>query len=145
MEEDDEGVGEGGGGGENHVQNHLGQGGVGHPPVKQGFCSIFRSRCCCCFCCCCDDPDSRSTVVVDPENGTMIAGPPPEIPETCCEKFIDVWTWFRSHVKSFIYSFWFENGIMLCIVINTLCLALDSPDISDDFDYVLSKINDVSY
>ena len=65
--------------------------------------------------------------------------------ETCCEKFTDVWTWFRSHIKSFIYSFWFENGIMMCIVINTLCLALDSPNISEDLDAVLSKVNDVSF
>jgi hypothetical protein len=65
--------------------------------------------------------------------------------ETCCEKFLDVWFWFRCHIKSFIYSFWFENGIMLCIVINTLCLALDSPNISDDLDAVLSKVNDVSF
>ena len=135
--EEDDGGGEDG---ENHEQNHLGDA-VPVPPEKRGFCGALKA-----CCCCCDDSDvTRSTVVVDPENGTMItAGPLPATQETCFEKFMDVWTWFRSHVRSFIYSFWFENGIMLCIVINTLCLALDSPSISKDFDHVLSKINDVS-
>ena len=101
-------------------------------------------RACCC-CCSRSDDIQKPVIPVDPENGTVISvgsHVPPK--ETFCDKFMDVWRWFRSHLKSFIYCFWFENGIMLCIIINTLCLALDSPGISKDMDAVLSKINDVS-
>ena len=102
-------------------------------------------RACCCCCCSRSDDIQKPVIPVDPENGTVISvgsHVPPK--ETFCDKFMDVWRWFRSHLKSFIYCFWFENGIMLCIIINTLCLALDSPGISKDMDAVLSKINDVS-
>ena len=61
------------------------------------------------------------------------------------EEALGLWTWFRMHVKSFIYCVWFENGIMLCIVINTLCLAIDSPGLNKDVVAVLSKVNDVSH
>jgi len=127
--------------GENHDQNHLGDGEVGihygaKHPEPRGFCGALRS-----CCCCCSEPLDNSNLGVDPENGNVALNMAPT-KETCCEKFLDVWFWFRCHIKSFIYSFWFENGIMLCIVINTLCLALDSPNISDDLDAVLSKVND---
>ena len=130
--------------GENHDQNHHGDCEAGYPhdhrrPEQRGFCAALKS-CCCCY----SEPLENSALGVDPENGTM-ALDMPIAKETCCEKFTDVWTWFRSHIKSFIYSFWFENGIMMCIVINTLCLALDSPNISEDLDAVLSKVNDVSF
>ena len=57
---------------------------------------------------------------------------------------MDIWTWFRSHTKSFIYCVWFENGIMLCIIVNTACLAIDSPGLSKEVKIVLTNINDVS-
>ncbi|KAL5257648.1 hypothetical protein ACHWQZ_G012539 [Mnemiopsis leidyi] len=125
--------------GENHDQNHHEDGDVGlrpKQPEPRGFFGAMKS-----CCCCTSEPLQSSTHGMDPENGTMALNLTPS-KETCCDKFIDVWTWFRSHIKSFIYSFWFENGIMMCIVINTLCLALDSPNISDELDGVLSKVND---
>ena len=103
---------------------------------NRGFCGALKACCCCCT-------STPEKVVVDPENGNMVSMGPTVERESCWEKFIDVWFWFRSHLKSFIYCFWFENGIMLCIIVNTLCLALDSPSISSDIDEVLSKINDV--
>ena len=126
--------------GENHDQNHCEDGEVDHRPRQpepRGFFGAMKS-----CCCCASEPMQSSALGMDPENGTMALNLTPT-KETCCDKFLDVWTWFRSHIKSFIYSFWFENGIMMCIVINTLCLALDSPNISDDLDGVLSKVNDV--
>ncbi|XP_063675163.1 sodium channel protein type 9 subunit alpha-like isoform X8 [Bolinopsis microptera] len=122
--------------GENHDQNHHGDGELTKRPEQRGFFGALRS-CCCCF----NEPLANSALGVDPENGTMAITMSPT-KETCVDKFTDIWTWFRSHIKSFIYSFWFENGIMMCIVINTLCLALDSPSIGDDLDGILSKVND---
>jgi len=64
--------------------------------------------------------------------------------ETYYEILCDVWAWFRSQIRSFIFSFWFENGVMMCIVLNTICLALDSHNISEEMGDVLSKVNDVN-
>lgn len=135
MEEEEEESGDEGAA--NHDQNNHGV--LVKPPPARGFCSALRS------CCCCVSPSEKLKVVVDPENGTMSLNPQLVVDDSCGNKFMDVWTWFRSHTRSFIYSFWFENGIMLCIVINTLCLALDSPGIGEDLDNILSKINDVSH
>lgn len=124
---------------ENHAQGYTAD---SAKPDSNRVCEAFKL----CCCCCCIRTTDKSTIVVDPENGTVMSVESEAAikEKSCCDKFFDVWLWFRSHVKSFIYSFWFENGIMLCIIINTLCLALDSPGISSEVDAYLSKINDVS-
>ena len=86
------------------------------------------------------------TVEIDAEKGTTLstAGTAITHVNKCKDELMDIWTWFRSHTKSFIYCIWFENGIMLCIVINTACLAIDSPGLKEEVKIVLTNINDVS-
>lgn len=84
------------------------------------------------------------TLEVDPEKGTTEASVTASYQETYKDELMDIWTWFRSHTKSFIYCVWFENGIMLCIIVNTMCLAIDSPGLDQSVKDVLQIINDVS-
>lgn len=99
------------------------------------------------LCCCCCSPKgekekTNQLVIVDPENGNV--APVKLVKEkkvNCCGKFLEMWFWFRSHMKSFIYSVWFENSIMLCIIVNTLCLALDYPDVDVGLSSIMEKIN----
>ena len=103
------------------------------------------------LCCCCCSPKggekekTNQLVILDPENGNVAPiKPVKEKKVNCCGKFLEMWFWFRSHMKSFIYSVWFENSIMLCIIVNTLCLALDYPDVDVGLSSIMEKINGVS-
>lgn len=115
------------------------------PTIRERISGCFTS-CCDCLKCKKDEAETKPslTVEVDTEKGTTVS----EVSgstfnETCKNEMMDIWTWFRAHTKSFIYCVWFENGIMLCIIINTMCLAIDSPGLSLEVKAVLTKINDV--
>ena len=122
------------------------------PPTIRERITTMCSVCCCCLKCAKKEekpvviemgqPDL--TVKVDAEKGTTESSVTASYHDACKDELLDIWTWFRSHTKSFIYCVWFENGIMLCIIVNTMCLAIDSPGLSQSVKDVLQVINDVS-
>ena len=157
MEEEDE---------EDDSDTNFGDNGTTEPPEKPTVCEKIKGLCAC-FRCLQKEVEKREndkaendkpavgliekqatglTLEVDVEKGTVTTASEYSLiaEETLSDKLLDIWLWFRSHLKSFIYCVWFENGIMLCIVINTMCLAIDSPKLGEEIKAVLSKINDVS-
>jgi len=108
------------------------------PTIRERI-TTMCSKCCCCVKCAKKEEKAviiemgppGLTIDVDAEKGTTtVSSVAPSVQDTCKEELLDIWTWFRSHTKSFIYCVWFENGIMLCIIVNTMCLAIDSPGLS---------------